>query len=694
MRSEGPIRFGVFEVDLVARELRRRGVRVRLQEQPFRVLEALLERPGEVVTREELRERLWAKDEYVEFDASLNTAVQRIRQALGDSAESPRFIETIPRIGYKLIAAIQPVSDPPKPKPTEHPDGRETFLIGAAAAFAIGGLFTLAIGGPGGNAGEQPHRIFSLQLQPGAFRVAVSPNDRYIVSRGSGGAAWVRDLETGVDRQLPTAQVGGWPFWSPDSRSIAYARLGVLYSYSLDGNQEKRLAQIPEPGFYGAAWSPDGRTIVVSAGSPPRLYEVSADGGQPEPLFESPSEEERFRHPSFCRCPTRSRLLLYSKETAKRVNIVAHDLETGEQALLPSGTWPVYSSSEHVVYVAAGQYWAAPFDPSSMTLQGEPFPLALSDRYASPSVSDRQTLVYEKELFGAERLVWRGRDGRNLAAVGKPKQSVRAPRIAPDGKRIAAVAFDEGVEDIWLFDTERSSETNLTADAEANERAAWLPDGERLVYSALGGRPDFDIYLRRADGSDEPVRLTDSFAPDYGYDWTPDSRTLIYSRFAAAAGSDIWFSKYDGERSLGTPKALAATDPDELSADLSPDGRFVAFDSRRSGRHEVYVQRFPEGGPAVRVSTEGGGQPRWRSDGRELYYVDADEWLVAVPILLGESVEVGAPEKLWRDPNLYGRGHQYDVSSDGERFVVVETLEPAPSRTVQVIQNWSLPYRE
>ena len=309
LKSAGVLRFGVFEVDLRAGELRKDGLKVRLQEQPFRVLALLLEKPGEVVTRDELREKLWSADTYVDFDKSLNTTVNKLREALRDSAENPRFVQTLHRRGYRFIAPVEGIAqESPAVRRTDlaqsgtragvlparpgHLLGSQRFLqIGWAVTSvllvaALGVVLAMWLRGPDTQA---PLRRFAFTPPEGvdatAYRinVAISPNGKHIafITAGSEGKLWVQDLDQRQPRAIDGTEGAYDPFWSPDSDFIGFAAGGELKKVSVQGGLAIRLCELPGTGLDGGTWSPDGEVIVFSSGPQGCSTKFPPAGGLP-----------------------------------------------------------------------------------------------------------------------------------------------------------------------------------------------------------------------------------------------------------------------------------------------------------------------------------------------------------------------------------------------------------------------------
>jgi Tol biopolymer transport system component len=245
-------------------------------------------------------------------------------------------------------------------------------------------------------------------------------------------------------------------------------------------------------------------------------------------------------------------------------------------------------------------------------------------------------------------------------------------------------AQDGNEVDIWLHDVSRPQKTRLTFDPVVEDRPVWYPDGTRFSFSSpLAGQ--LNIYEQSADGTGKASRLVVSEHPDWASSWSTDGQHLVFHR-GQGQGTDIWYlhRKSDGE---AQEHPFVKTEFDELSAMLSPDGRYLAFESNKSGEYEVYVRPFPSGDREWQVSTAGGRQPRWRGDGRELFYVTNALQLFAVTIERSPEFRAGTPKRLFQDSGLRGRGQRYDVTPDGLRFVLVKTIKGGKP-VIHVVQNW------
>ena len=733
--------FGPFVVDRESGELFKGSVRVHLQEQPFRVLVALLDRPGEVVTRDQLRERLWPDDTFVDFNHALTTAVKKLRRILNDSATYPRYIETLPKRGYRFIAPVgrpQPngaskgtqngslaagssaPNDEASAAPEREADRRESQrqvpvgrYVLALAAVAVTVAFWAAWTRDSGSVpttGLRKFEITSKGLPEPAgrppFRVPViSPNGRHIafLSGAPVSRIWIRDLDREQPRALEQTEGATGMFWSPDSQYLVFGNRTDLKRVSVHGGAATTIARLSSSLFVGGTWSPDASTIVFSTGLPPVLYEVPAAGGDPRPLIDQivTAAGGGNSRPIFLPSPRGSRRVVFGVGGPSDSELFARDLDTAEQVQLGPGRRPVYSPSGHVIFegVGAGSgIWAMSFGGRNFDSFGEPFPIA--DSGSRASVSNDGTLVY---IDGAparlRQLVWRDRQGRLLSPIGRPQERIRSPRLSPDGERVAARGLEQGNHDIWIHENGREIKTRVSFDPAVDADPVWLPSGNEISWRTTR-QGNAEIYYRRLDRDAGPRPLVASELTERPNDWCPDGSCLVYTVTSLENRSDIWFAERSGEGDRFQARPFLRTRFNEVSAQLSPDGRFLAYCSDESGSYEVYVRAFPNGARSRQISRGGGCAPRWSRDSQELFYIEQDR-LIAVPVITHPDFAPGEPETLFRDSSLIMQSllvANYDVAPDGNSFVLVNTLpaEEKVSRppSIHLVENWFLEFAE
>jgi serine/threonine-protein kinase len=521
------------------------------------------------------------------------------------------------------------------------------------------------------------------------------------------------------------------PFFSPDGRWLGF------WQAASDTLQSGELKKVPVAGGpivticrtalpAGISWGPNGRIIFANhAGG--GLWQAADAGGAPEVLTTPDSARGELSHRLPHVLPD-GRAVLFTIQRSPGgwddTQVAVRSLVTGEQkVLVEAATDARYVTSDHVLYARLGTLLAQPFDMTRLEVTGTPVGVIegvmhdVNSRFtignsgtAQFSVASNGTLAYLSGGVapdGEYMAVWVDRHGAETE-VGIPTRSVSGrPRISPDGRRIAVPSL----EGIGIFDVTRQSFQLLTSSAwgapairTGPERrfVAWHPDGERVTFTGVDG----DLYWIRADGGGEAERLTRSDASgqlshrlQFASSWSRDGRTLVFLQrlgSTASVNRDIWALTLGNAAPAARPFLVSAAD--EPSAEISPDGRYLAYESNQSGRSEVYVQPFPGPGGRELVSTDGGGQPVWAPDGRELFYRASGPGpmmrMMAVDVTLGHVFTAGRPRVLWeamraRYPGGTG-GRTYDVAPDGRRFLMIQQRDlPQPPIThIVLVQNW------
>jgi serine/threonine-protein kinase len=521
--------------------------------------------------------------------------------------------------------------------------------------------------------------------------VALSDDGRllaYVTPRG----LVVRALDRLEGRLVaPNNLVQGDPFFSADGQWIAFRGWESLRRVSVAGGAVETIVDRMYPV---GAWI--GGEVVF--GTPHGLFRVPAAGGEPVQLLAMTGVEQIVSVEAlpdrdavlYTVVPTRgnSMPLAASSPSAR---IEALNLRTGERHLvLRGGGRARLTSTGHMLYASGATLYAVGFDPRSLKVRGEAVAVVTAPGTIDFDVSPNGTLAYYSPVGSEEReLVWVDRQGVE-EALGAPARPYRYPRISPDGTR-AALDMNDGVgRDVWIWDLRRATFERFTKDPAHNPLVAWSPDGRYLFYgSEQSGRSN--VYRQPADGSgaEELVRASDDLQMPVSF--APDGRLLV-SVGSSGPQRDIHLMEIDGERRL-TP--LIQGPANELWAEVSPDGRWVAHDSDDSGQFEVYVRRFPGANDSSRwqVSTNGGTQPLWSRDGRELFYRRFDGALMSVPIAPGAGLEAGRARVLFSNSSYAGAGSQgggrtYDVAPDGKRFLMLRQSPPRPAPQLVVVLNW------
>ena len=564
--------------------------------------------------------------------------------------------------------------------------------VGVAVAAVIVLLIRWGISPP-----PEPPRTFTVQCEQDCSSPVVSPDRRYVafVSGDGEGTLWVHDFEKDERRELGGTEGANGPFWSPKGRWIGFAAAHELKKVRVDDGHVVIVTPLVDRSFWGGSWSPDGGSIVFSVHSPgslPRLYEVDArGGGRPELLFE-PSDEERkvgFGHPHFL--PLREpRMLLYGAGFPSRSGIILRNLETGEQDVLEVGAMPIYSAGGHILYqtsAVAGGLSALPFALKTRKSSGASFAVK-SDAF-NPSVAD-QWLVYLKR-GGEVKLVWRDRNGKELGTIGQPQEGIDHPALSPDEQEVAVRGIENDSEDIWIHEIDRPSMVRLGRDHGYVSVPVWSPDGKVTYSASVDGI--ISILQKPARVDDTPEVLLAGTFHNLPSDWSADGRHMLLYRNNPKTMRDILYLRRKDDGNGYEERVFLQTPFREHAASFSPDGRFVVYVSDEAGRYDVYVRPFPEGSERWKVSVDNGGaQPRWSHDGKEIFYVEGDT-LFAAAVSTEPTFAVKGRQRLFQSALLRGNFvPSYDVSRDGTRFVVVEPAgkgRPA----IKVVQNWSAEFQ-
>jgi len=481
------VRFGVFEVDLHARELRKRGIRIKLQDQPFQVLAALLEQPGQIVTRNQLQKRLWPDGTFVDFDRALNKAINCIREALGDLTATPRFIETVPRHGYRFIAPIAQ-------------SGGDARVVGPAAGRRRRRLVRSSLLPPPG-----------ASFMPGQF--ALSPDGAllaFVAATDDGNEAlYIRDLSGTSVQRLNGTNAARLPFWSPDSRQLGFFAKGKLSMLDIAGGAVRTLCDVQSG--WGAAWNADD--VIVFAGhirGP--LHRIPASGGTPALATPQPRPDSSQLHCLPVFLPGGDRFLFFvnrvGPEDSIGHGIYAGSLSSPEVRLISADIdGNLAFACGHVFFVRGGALNAQEFYLESLQLMKEPVVLVqheleIWDRVwfqSGFSVSGTGIVVFQSSLDFAPELVWMDASGSELGRIGQ--RGYWQASISPDGRRVAVSSdqFHTGQTQICVHDLERGVTTRLT-NGDSDWHPSWTSDGTKILFDSTKGHVS-STYEIPADGS-------------------------------------------------------------------------------------------------------------------------------------------------------------------------------------------------
>jgi serine/threonine protein kinase len=517
--------------------------------------------------------------------------------------------------------------------------------------------------------------------------MAISPDGRQVVlvaTSGSQSRLWLRALDAASAHPLPGTENAMLPFWSPDSRSVGFFANGLKRIDVGDGT----VRTLARAGGRGGAWGKGGKILV--AGNDVALYEISADGGELTQVTQTNAQMPTNWFPQFLHDDRH--FLFYATGAASGIYVAQLGSSDAPRRILGDVQAATFAAtSGHLLFVRQGTLFAQPFDVARLELTGSR--ITVADRIlvgsvgsAALSVSAAGPILYRTGGLGPSReLVWFDRSGKELGRVtGSAAASRSSVSLSPDGRRVAyeQILSGETTTDVWLLDLNRGIPSRFTIDSDFDLYPIWSPDGRRVVFSRRKGSRDWDLYVKQADGvgGDEPLLATDQYETSQG-DWSHNGFFLY------RGGGRMSALPVDGQRK---PFAVSRTAGDQPGK-FSPDGRWIAYPSNESGRNEVYIQRFPGPGPKAQVSRDGGRQVLWRHDGKELFYLELDNQMTAVSIVLDattNSAEIGTPVPLFTaNLPVWSGGWQYAVSADGQRFLV-DALEDV-TLPITVVLNWT-----
>jgi eukaryotic-like serine/threonine-protein kinase len=547
----------------------------------------------------------------------------------------------------------------------------------------------------------------------------VSPDGRRIAFPAAGQSdrtvIWIHSLDSLESRPVAgTDGVVSPLIWSPDSRFIAFAAQGKVKKVAASGGPPQTVYDLP-PGWRGAGWSRDGVIVLGVEGR--GLVQFPDAGGAASPLTTLDSSRQETSHASPSFLPD-GRHFIYTRRSRAvgETGIYLGSLDTkpeqqGSKRLVATDSNAVYAPSSdrawgHLLFVREGSLLAQAFDARRLELAGEAVPIAegLPERGPAPfSASTNGVLAYATGGVAyavTTQLTWFDRAGKILGTAGEPGvYTVLA--LSPDGTRVAVIHTDphaagagtsgwRGNTDIWVHEFSRGTSARLTFDPATDTSPVWSPDGSHIIFSSDRDGA-YDLYQKDSSGAGNEEALLKSNETKYAYDWSQDGRFLLY---VVPRKNSLWVLPLTGD----DRQAISyLTESNASQARFSPDSRWIAYTSGESGKSEVYVRPFPaaSGGKWI-VSKGGGTQPRWRRDGKELFYISPDSKLMSVEVAAASGAfQAGSPKALFAVPILGGGavpiGTHYDVSADGKKFLINSVpadTASAPPSPITVVLNW------
>ena len=582
---------------------------------------------------------------------------------------------------------------------------KRTLLSWALVSALSAALLTLGVVHLRGRSPKTSRVIFTVArpraVVPMLTIPVLAPDGEHVVFPGANAdgrsVLWIRSLDTLTTRPLAETENDGYPlpFWSPDGRSLGFIAEGKLKTIEVSGGTAHTLADAPDAG--GGTWSPEGIIVFVPRRGP--LYRVSASGGPATPLLELDRVRQEVSHsrPSFL---PDGRHLLYLVESPDprtagiyvtsvagekpRLLIREHDMFVGG-ATQPGRVGFAYSLG-YLLFLRDGTLFAQSFDVRRAQLTGEAFPIpgqggeVITPAWGRFSVSQNGVLAYIGRPLNSVQLILYDRRGKVLEPIGKPA-AYSSVALSPDEKRVAVERADPkaGI-DVWMLELSSGISTRLTFGEGGSSDPVWSPDGRQLAYVVFRGYAG-DLYRTViAKGGQE--RLFESGESNYPQQWSNDGRSIL---FINQDGKSLYRLPLSGGLK---PEVLLRTSFAKDEFHLSPDGRWIAYNSLESGQWEVYVASFPSFAHKRQVSRDGGCQPLWRKDGKELFYLGLRGALMSVDVSAGSSFEASVPRLLFQTPIIVNPViDQYCVTGDGQRFLLATPVGEAEPITVML--NWA-----
>jgi Tol biopolymer transport system component len=582
---------------------------------------------------------------------------------------------------------------------------RTRGMLPWAAMLTIAALSMLAIYlARGSSSASAPRVMFPIyppdgtRFPRGAADMALSPDGSRLVfaalSADGTTHLWTRRLDSITARLLDGTEDAIYPFWSPDSRSIGFFSRGKLKTIADAGGPAQIVCDAAS--LRGGTWNRDGTILIGGFDGP--IQRVADTGGVPSPVTKVDRARNERAHGWPIFLPDGRRFLYLARsDDRERMGIYQASLDSAEVRLVLSADSNVAVAGGHLLSLSKTALVAHDFDAEHGQIVGEPVtvaePMALDSplRSGSPFTVAAGVLAY-RSASPDSHLVWFDRMGKEVGAF-RAQGDYHHPWLSPDEKQVAVERTDPatGRHTIWTLDLARQITTRLVADAAGAHEPVWSPDGSRVVFTSNRAGGYGDLYWTQADGggSDKLILKSTGRLMQIPTDWSLDGRFLLYVLEKGTDQGDLWVMPI-GERQQ--PEPFLETPANETQGQFSPDARWIAYASNESGTYEVYVRRFPGAGGKWQVSANGGAQPRWRRDSKELFYLAPDGKLMAADVRAADNrFETGPPRALFKTgitASFVNRRNQYVVARDGQRFLVNISAEDENSAPITVVLNW------
>jgi Tol biopolymer transport system component len=506
---------------------------------------------------------------------------------------------------------------------------------------------------------------------------------------------WLRTIDNSEAKKISGTEGANDPFWSPDGRFIGFFANRKLLKVDPFGGLTQVLSEASDER--GGTWNKNG-VIVFSPNPGDGLYRINSSGGEITLVtsLNSSKAETTHRFPYFL--PDGKHFIFFVKAHKAESGIYLGSLDSQENKFLLRSDRSAIFSSGYLLFQRSNTLLVQAFDTKKLQLSGEPIPLSENVWYEPVTwgtrgmdISNDKILTY---IEGSNRtqLLWFDRNGHQEGPMASAEQFASSPTFSPDGKKFAMQIMDGQYSQIWLYDSLSGNRSRFTFSSSNNGYPVWSPDGSRIVFGSNRDGP-YQLYQKDTKGFGNDERLNHSKNWQIPLDWSPDNRFILYEEQNPKSNYDIWVLQLGDQKKLFP---FLATDANEANARFSPNGKWVAYCSDESGQPEIYVQSFlAEKGGKWQISTNGGFTPRWNRDGKELYYLSADNQIMASEVKVDPSFEASVPKPLvaihpFMLPRITGGwSDAFESAPDGRRFAVHAALTNSRPN-ITVVLNWPL----
>jgi serine/threonine-protein kinase len=520
--------------------------------------------------------------------------------------------------------------------------------------------------------------------------VAISPAGDELIFNASDGRIdrlYRRSLSSHKAVPLEGTEAARAPFYSPDGRWVGFTSGDSrLKKVSLDSGQVVALA---DGDWGGGSWGEDG-SIIYTPNYLDGLWRVAAEGGGAEELTHPDPAVGELNHSWPDHIPGTDAVVFTSfRLPLSESRVELYDVAAGERRLLvENAVFGRYAATGHLLFVRESVVLAVPFDPRTLELTGSPVPV-LEDAFVAPfegnsqfAVSNNGTLIHAPAslLQPPREVVWVDRQGGEEILLEADRR-YSAPSLSPDGRSVA-ITVEDGNPDIWVYQLDRKVLNRLTFSPRSEHTPIWYPDGRRIAF--VLDAPPFHVYAVPSDGSTEPTAVLESPIDTYVDAVSPDGRWMVVRQLSSEEDYNLGLVEIGAAQDV---RPFRNTQYKERFATVSPDGRYVAYESNESGRSEIYIQSFPEPGVRTQVTRDGGEAPLWAGT-TEFFYWDGNR-LFAVPVRTTPELTIGEPVELFTASRYTTKtSREYDVTADGQRILIAKIPEASEPREVQIVLNW------